>query len=315
MYDVDIIIPTYKPDDRFLESLRRLSKQSVKPNNIYIINTDRAIWDGLDMDNKIKNLSLDVGIDISHIDKKDFDHGASRNLGVSKSKAKYFVCMTQDALPKDKVLIEELISPMSDEIKLSYARQEAYKEASEIEKFTRSYNYPQVSAVKSEADKDIYGIKLYFCSNVCAAYERETFEKLGRFKEGLILNEDMIYAACVLKSGKKLMYSAAAVVYHSHDYSARQQFERNFDIAVSQLMYKEYFEGLKSESEGIKLVKKTALHLIKKGKLLSVFKLVYISGAKYLGYKKGKNYPKLTKEQRIKCSMNKSYWERDEYAG
>lgn len=315
MYDVDIIIPTYKPDDRFLESLRRLSKQSVKPNNIYIINTDRAIWDGLDMDNKIKNLSLDIGIDISHIDKKDFDHGASRNLGVSKSKAEYFVCMTQDALPKDKALIEELIKPMSDEIKLSYARQEAYKEASEIEKFTRSYNYPEVSAVKSEADKDIYGIKLYFCSNVCAAYERETFEKLGRFKEGLILNEDMIYAACVLKSGKKLMYSAAAVVYHSHDYSARQQFERNFDIAVSQLMYKEYFEGLKSESEGIKLVKKTALHLIKKGKLLSVFKLIYISGAKYLGYKKGKNYPKLTKEQRIKCSMNKSYWERDEYAG
>ena len=315
MYDVDIIIPTYKPDDRFLESLRRLSKQSVKPNNIYIINTDRAIWDGLDMDNKIKNLSLDIGIDISHIDKKDFDHGASRNLGVSKSKAEYFVCMTQDALPKDKALIEELIKPMSDEIKLSYARQEAYKEASEIEKFTRSYNYPEVSAVKSEADKDIYGIKLYFCSNVCAAYERETFEKLERFKEGLILNEDMIYAACVLKSGKKLMYSAAAVVYHSHDYSARQQFERNFDIAVSQLMYKEYFEGLKSESEGIKLVKKTALHLIKKGKLLSVFKLIYISGAKYLGYKKGKNYPKLTKEQRIKCSMNKSYWERDEYAG
>ena len=315
MYDVDIIIPTYKPDDRFLESLRRLSKQSVKPNNIYIINTDRAIWDGLDMDNKIKNLSLDVGIDISHIAKKDFDHGASRNFGVSKSKAEYFVCMTQDALPKDKVLIEELISPMSDEIKLSYAKQEAYKEASEIEKFTRSYNYPEVSAVKSEADKDIYGIKLYFCSNVCAAYERETFEKLGRFKEGLILNEDMIYAACVLKSGKKLMYSAAAVVYHSHDYSARQQFERNFDIAVSQVMYKEYFEGLKSESEGIKLVKKTALHLIKKGKLLSVFKLVYISGAKYLGYKRGKNYPKLTKEQRIKYSMNKSYWERDEYAG
>ena len=315
MYDVDIIIPTYKPDDRFLESLRRLSKQSVKPNNIYIINTDRSIWDSLDMDNKIKNLSLDVGIDISHIDKKDFDHGASRNLGVSKSKAEYFICMTQDALPKDKALIEELIKPMSDEIKLSYARQEAYKEATEIEKFTRNYNYPEVSAVKSEADKDIYGIKLYFCSNVCAAYERETFEKLGRFKEGLILNEDMIYAVCVLKSGKKLMYSATAVVYHSHDYSARQQFERNFDIAVSQVMYKEYFEGLKSESEGIKLVKKTALHLIKKGKFLSVFKLIYISAAKYLGYKKGKNYLKLTKEQRIKCSMNKSYWERDEYAG
>ena len=77
MYDVDIIIPTYKPDDRFLESLRRLSKQSVKPNNIYIINTDKSIWDSLDMDNKIKNLSLDIGIDISHIAKKDFDHGAS----------------------------------------------------------------------------------------------------------------------------------------------------------------------------------------------------------------------------------------------
>lgn len=315
MYDIDVIIPTYRPDSLFLESLERLSKQRVKPENIYIINTDRSIWDALDMDSKIGNLSLDINIDVSHIEKKDFDHGASRNLGVSRSCAKYFVCMTQDALPKDKYLIEELIKPMSDEIKLTYARQEAYKKASEIEKFTRSYNYPKVSVVKSEADKDSYGIKLYFCSNVCAAYERETFEKLGRFKEGLILNEDMIYAACVLRSGKKSMYAADAVVYHSHDYSAKEQFERNFDIAVSQVMYKEYFEGLKSESEGIKLVKKTALHLIKKGRLLSVFKLIYISAAKYLGYKKGKNYLKLTKQQRIKYSMNKSYWEKDEYAG
>lgn len=309
---LDVIIPTYKPDGRFIEALEMLNKQTMSVKDIIIINTDKSIWDSLSMDEQIAKLNLKPGLKLRHIAKEEFDHGASRNLGVSLSESEYFACMTQDALPKDEYLTQNLLKYMSDEIKLCYARQEAYADADEIEKFTRDFNYPKEDIIKSEADRDRLGIKTYFSSNVCAAYERANFEKLGGFKEGLILNEDMVYAAMLLKSGKKSAYVSEAVVYHSHNYTGKQQFNRNFDIAVSQVESSEYFEGLKSECEGIRLVKLTLIHLLKKGSLLSCIKLIYISTCKYLGYRMGKRYKKLSKSKRISYSMNKSYWEKSD---
>ena len=42
---VDVIIPTYKPDNKFLVSIKRLLAQTVAPGKIIIINTDKAVWD------------------------------------------------------------------------------------------------------------------------------------------------------------------------------------------------------------------------------------------------------------------------------
>jgi len=44
---VDVIIPSYKPDMRFISLLKRLVKQSVKPGKIIIINTDKSEWEAL----------------------------------------------------------------------------------------------------------------------------------------------------------------------------------------------------------------------------------------------------------------------------
>ena len=43
------------------------------------------------------------------------------------------------------------------------------------------FNYPEQSSVKSLADIDKYGIKTYFCSNVCAAYDKGIYQKTGGF--------------------------------------------------------------------------------------------------------------------------------------
>lgn len=42
---------------------------------------------------------------------------------------------------------------------------------------------------------------------------------------------------------------------HSHNYSVKQQFHRNFDLAVSQTAHPEIFEQVSSEAEGMRLVK------------------------------------------------------------
>ena len=41
---VDVIIPTYRPDDGFRDLLRRLSKQSLSVSRIIVINTEEKFW-------------------------------------------------------------------------------------------------------------------------------------------------------------------------------------------------------------------------------------------------------------------------------
>ncbi len=308
---VDILIPTYKPDDRFIELIKRLKRQTIKANNIIIINTDKDKWRELHIDDKLLEAGITEGFEVHHIEKKAFDHGATRNHCVELSNAKYFICMTQDATPKDDKLIEELVQPMESDkdIRMCYARQLPYKSSNPIEVYTRLFNYPPKSLVKSKADKDKLGIKLYFASNVCCAYDRATFDRLESFPENVILNEDMLYARKVIEAGYKIKYCAQAQVFHSHEYSGRMQLRRNFDIAASQAMNQEVFGELKSESEGIKLVKKTAAYLIKNHKALYIPSLIWISGCKYIGYRLGKHYKHIPIGIRKWLSMNSSFWE------
>ena len=72
---VDVIIPTYKPDSRFLTSIKRLLAQSVKPGKIIIINTDKSIWDKSGIEEGIKGIfeGNEVSLYIEHISKNEFE--------------------------------------------------------------------------------------------------------------------------------------------------------------------------------------------------------------------------------------------------
>ena len=178
-----------------------------------------------------------------------------------------------------------------------------------MERFTRSFNYPEESRIKRKADLETLGIKTYFCSNVCAMYERETYLEMGGFVKKTIFNEDMIFAGSLIQAGGAVAYAAEAKVIHSHNYSALQQFHRNFDLAVSQADHPEIVSGVRSEGEGIRLVKKTASWLCRQGKPWLVFSLVWNSGWKYLGYLLGKRYRNLPRWMIRQCTSQKSYWE------
>jgi len=226
-YSIDIIIPTYKPDHTFENLITKLSKQSIKINNIWVINTDKKFFDE-NKYSKFKNLY------IQHIDKKDFDHGGTRNLAAKNSNADILVFMTQDAVPANVNFLEELIKPFSDPlVSAAYGRQVPRKEAKPIEFFTRQFNYPNTDIIKSKNDIERLGIKTFFCTNVCSAFRTEDFWKYGGFPEKTILNEDMIMASKIILDGKKVVYASKAEVIHSHSYTYWQQFTRNFDIAVS----------------------------------------------------------------------------------
>jgi len=163
--------------------------------------------------------------------------------------------------------------------------------------------------VKTKEDLPELGIKTFFCSNVCAMYERKTYIEQGGFVRRTIFNEDMIYAGGLINNGYAIAYAAEALVCHSHNYTGMEQFRRNFDLAVSQVDHPEVFGGVASESEGIRLVKQTAGHCLKIGKPWLIFSLVFSSGCKYMGYKLGRSYKKLPSWVIRACTMNPAYWQ------
>lgn len=304
---VDVIVPTYKPDDSLFELFDRLKTQTVPVSNIIVINTEEKYFRQLTYGKKF--VEGHKNIKVIHISRQEFDHGGTRRRAARQSDADVMVMMTQDAIPADDKLIENLVLPLErEEVAVSYARQLPKADAGEIEKYTRKFNYPDVSVIKSVKDIPALGIKTFFCSNVCAAYKKEVYDSLGGFVKHTIFNEDMIYAGKAVKAGYKIAYAADARVYHSHNYTGKEQFRRNFDLGVSQAQHPEVFAGISSESEGIIMVKKAASHLWKNGYKKQVLQLIYMSGCKFAGYRLGKGYRKLPKKLILSCTANKNFW-------
>lgn len=306
---VDIIIPTYKPDINFANLIDRLTKQTMMPDHIILMNTEQSLWEEfLSGDGE----NLDVSrVEVHHIRKSEFDHGHTRNEGVGYSKSDIFIMMTQDAIPADDFFIEKIIAPLADEsVAATFARQMAKEDSTLVEKLTREFNYPDTSSVKSSDDVERLGIKAYFCSNVSCAYRRSVYDELGGFIDRAIFNEDMVYAASAISAGYKIAYAADARVYHSHNYSAKEQFHRNVDVGISQADHPEVFEGISSESEGSRMVKTTISRLISEGQALRVIPYIYMTGCKYIGYLIGKNYKKLPAGFVRRCSMNPGYFDK-----
>lgn len=300
---IDVIIPTYKPGKEFEKLIGRLQKQEYPIHKIIIINTRTDIFpEELNRSN--------YKIEITHIEPDQFDHGGTRNMGAGMSDADIVVYMTQDAIPVDEKLIGTFakIFEENPDIGIAYGRQLPREECNIIERYTRTFNYPENSLIKTKEDLPKLGIKTFFCSDVCAAYRRNYLLSAGGFENPTIFNEDMIFAGKRIYAGDKVAYVAEAKVIHSHNYTGRQQFHRNFDLAVSQAQHPEVFEGVPSEGEGIRMVKATAKYLVRNGYPWKVFMLVYQSGCKYIGYFLGKRYEKLPMWLILKCTSSRKYW-------
>lgn len=302
---VDAVIPAYKPGHDLRELVEKLLDQTVRLGRIIIINTDREYFDE-------KEYLIAPAVEVVHITRHEFDHAGTRDMGLRMSDADYVLFMTMDAIPKDNYLVEKLLSGFrrADNIAVSYARQLPKKDCNRIEQITREFNYPAQSRVQTSDDIKELGIKAYFCSDVCAMYDTSIYRSLGGFKAPAIFNEDMVYAAGALDAGYAVSYCADALVYHSHNYTGRQYYRRNFDLGVSQADHPEIFERFNVKGTGMQLVRKSLAQICRRGTTADIIRLVYYSGMKYLGFRKGKNYHKLSLKSCLKHTSDKEYWNR-----
>jgi len=316
----DVIIPVYKADKKLERLLRMLFRQTVRPAKIILMNTEAEGFTVKDLKARVEKVARKedstkhdpIQVQIAAVEKKDYDHGGTRNLAVEKyGESAFFLCMTQDVIPADACLIEKLLRCFrEEEVGAAYARQMAEEGASFTEQYLRLHNYPAKSCKKTKEDMERLGIKTYMISNACAMYRRSTYDRLGGFVTDTIFNEDMIFGAGLIEDGGAICYCAEARVYHTHNYGLTAQFKRSFDLAVSQTEYKEIFSKVSSEMEGIHYVKGAMGYCLAQHRYKDMVRFLADATARYAGFFLGKHYRWLPKGVIRACTLQPAYWEK-----
>ena len=221
---ITVLIFTRNAGQDFEKLLDGLQKQTIKPAQILVIDSESA--------DKTAELAQSRNCRVITIDRTDFDHGTTRNLAVSEAAGEFVIFLTQDAIPADENMIAELLKPMQADARIAvcYGRQLPRPQAAPLERFAREFNYPAESILKTRNDIETLGLKTFFCSNSCLAVRCSIFNELNGFKNNVIVNEDMLFAAKAILHNYSVYYSATAKVYHSHPYSLLQTFGRYFNI-------------------------------------------------------------------------------------
>ena len=302
MSSVAVIIPTLNPGSSAERLAQGLVRQSKQPTKVVIIDSaseDRSlrVWEA-------------YGFETISVRRSEFDHGGTRNRAAKHADTDIFVFLTQDAVPADERWLEALTAPIGKEgVVATFGRQVPKEDAGPLETFTRNFNYPAQSHTKSALDIEKLGIRAFFFSNVCSAIGAEAFWSVGGFPEGIIQNEDLILAAKFLRAGYKIRYTAEASVLHSHNYSLKQQFKRNFDIGASLYQAGDLLAGAKTTGEGLRFLRAQLEHAFGSGRWALAPRVVIEAVTKYLAFSLGKRERHLPRSLKRHLSMHRYYWQ------
>ena len=279
---VSVIIPTLNAGKTLKELLGALMDQDYPIEGILVVDSSSD-------DETMQICCQYQGVRVISIPKEEFDHGRTRDMALRQSKSDLIVFLTQDAVPADETFIRKLIAPLSDcSIAVSVGRQLPNQDATRTEALVRNFNYPPVSRIRSAEDIPRLGIKAFFSSDSCAAYRRDVYLRLGGFDFPVKSNEDMFFAARALRNGYRVAYTADACVYHSHDFSLREQYERNYLQGYEIERHRTLLGEVSLNSEGMQLVKTVSKVLLKEKKVGAVLGFGLDCAARWLGNRNGK---------------------------
>ena len=280
---ISVVIPTYNAIKHINTLLSRLFEQSYIPDEVFVVDSDST--DGTqEIIREYNNVSLIT------INKADFDHGGTRHMAFLETKGDYVVFLTQDALPYPD-FIEKILEPFIDRrVAVVTGCQVARKDATVREKYTRQAKYPDHDIIRTKADVSKFGIKTFFTTDVCSAYRREAYFLIGGFDNPCRTMEDIIFGARAINSGWSIYYKATAKVLHSHNFTLRQLYNRNFEIGASIAERMDIFKDVGIASEGFKEVQIVAKHLFLKGHWIELLWYCLECFVRFFANRKGKTY-------------------------
>lgn len=289
---ISAIVMTMNAEKNIAPLITALKGQTIEPSEIIVADSE----------------STDATVAIAEanqarvlpIKRKKFNHGGSRDYALKHSTGEYVLFLTHDAVPGNNVVIERMVKLLESqpEIAAVFARQLPREDATYMERLVRNYNYPAESHVYAAKDIPAHGIKTFFMSDVCALYRRDVYKTIGGFETNIKTNEDMFYAANAIRNGYAIGYAGDAEVVHSHNFSLKEQYQRNYIQGYEIERHKQLLsdgngKNASQNSEGMKLVKVVSKNMLSSGR---VFTWIYFGldccaryAGSYMGKKKARD--------------------------
>ncbi len=224
---ISVIIPVRNGAADLARCLKAIGCQQ-DTDEVEIVVIDSGSTDGS------AELARAAGARVHAIAPQTFNHGGTRNLGVSLAGGDVVVFISQDAFPDGALWLSRLVGPLQNDVTLAgtYGRQIAHDDASPSERFFLDFLYGETAREQRATSAAGLSMSTTLFSNVNSAMRRQVFDEFP-FADDLIMSEDQDWARRVLLAGYSLKYVPDAAVRHSHPYTLEQAFRRFFDSGVS----------------------------------------------------------------------------------
>ena len=178
------------------------------------------------------------GFEVHNIDKSNFNHGTTRDLGISKTSGQVVVLLTQDAVPADEHWLSNLIKTYENpRVGAAYCRQIPRDNCNPlIKKRILEWTAGRSEAVEQRLDGNPATAfealdpmqRLQTCAydNVAGSVRRSTWDQIpfGYRRFG----EDVAFGKRLVLAGQSIMYEPRSAVVHSHNRSPKDEGKRIF---------------------------------------------------------------------------------------
>ena len=251
-----VVIPTYNAGPILDRVLKAVTKQNTPwPYEILVIDSGST-------DETLATIAKYPDVRLHRIDKKDFNHGDTRNLGVALTQGDFIAFLTHDALPANENWLANLVSSIEKDPKIAgaFGKHLAYPEASTFTKRDLNAHFEMLNGQplvlnketnKARFDNNDQGWRqlLHFYSDNNSCMRRSVWKKIPY--RAIKFGEDQVWADDIIKAGYSKIYAVRAVVYHSHDFNPTETYDRSLTEAA---FFKHFFQYrlIKNEQELVK---------------------------------------------------------------
>jgi glycosyltransferase involved in cell wall biosynthesis len=268
------------------------------------------------VDSGSRDDSIDVarsyGARVHQIAPEEFNHGATRNLGVSLAAGQFLVFTSQDAEPESEDWLQRLLAPLRENEGVAgvYGRQAPHPDAKPPERFFLDFLYGPHPKKQRAATRDELSMQTTLFSNANSVVRRDLLERFP-FVEDIIMSEDQEWSRRVLLAGYAICYEPRAVVRHSHPYTLGAAFRRFFDSGVS--ADRSYLAGARPSQailyrEAARYAREELRYLTRTGNARWIPYAAVYELAKFAGLQLGASHARLPRGLKMRFSATPSYW-------
>ena len=218
MNEIGVVIRT-KNEEKYIEQCIKILKSQCC-NSQYVLKI--LVIDSGSTDNTV-GIVKTLDCRLIQIPDHSFNFGGTLNLGFNELHTDYIICLSAHAIPFNSRFIIEMLKWFNDEhVSAVYAKQIPWPNAEIVEEYRINHMFKD-KLIIFEQDSD----ELKF-SNVASCIRFDVWEKHNF--EIVPAAEDKLWAEVVLREGFKIVYEPNAIVYHSHEESAKEIAKRNLDL-------------------------------------------------------------------------------------